>query len=278
MRTPYGARLTAAVAERGPLCVGIDPHPGLLDRWGLPRTAAGLERCARGLVDALGPEIAVFKPQSAFFEPYGSAGIAVLERTLADIAAAGALSLLDVKRGDIGTSMDAYATAYLADGAPLAADAITVSPYLGFGSLAGTIELARQHGRGVYVLALTSNPEGPQFQHAKVGDGRIVGQVVVEEAARHNPDGGLGSVGVVVGATIGRTDVDFSALNGSILAPGLGAQGGTAADLAEVFGPAISLVLPTTSREVLAAGPDPAALRAVATRIRGEMKAVLGLG
>lgn len=278
MRTSYGARLTATVAERGPLCVGIDPHPGLLDRWGLPRTAAGLERCARSLVDALGSQVAVFKPQSAFFEPYGSAGIAVLERVLADIAAAGALSLLDVKRGDIGTSMDAYATAYLADGAPLAADAITVSPYLGFGSLAGTIELARQHGRGVYVLALTSNPEGPQFQHAKVADGRMVGQVVVEEAARHNPAGGLGSVGVVVGATIGRTGVDFSALNGSILAPGLGAQGGTAADLAEVFGPAVPLVLPTTSREVMVAGPDPAALRAVATRIRGEMKAVLGLG
>ena len=278
MTTPYGTRLSQAVAERGPLCVGIDPHPGLLDAWGHPRTAAGLERCARGMVDALGSQVAVFKPQSAFFEPYGSAGIAVLERTLADITAAGALSLLDVKRGDIGTSMDAYAAAYLADGAPLAADAITVSPYLGFGSLAGAIELALQYGRGVYVLALTSNPEGPQFQHARVPDGRIVGQVVVEEAARRNPAGQLGSVGVVVGATIGRTGVDFSGLNGSILVPGLGAQGGTPDDLAEVFGPATSMVLPTTSREVMTAGPDPAALRSVAARIRGEMKAVLGLG
>ena len=102
--------------------------------------------------------------------------------------------------------------------------------------------------------------------------------MVVDEAARHNPAGELGSVGVVVGATIGRTGVDFSGLNGSILAPGLGAQGGTAADLAEVFGPAASLVLPTTSREVMAAGPDPAALRAVAARIRGEMEAVLARG
>ena len=278
MTDSYGTRLTTAVAARGPLCVGIDPHPGLLDAWDLPRTAAGLERCARGMVAALGQQVAVFKPQSAFFEPYGSAGIAVLERTLTDIAATGALSLLDVKRGDMRTSMDAYATAYLADGAPLAADAITVSPYLGFGSLTGAIELALQNGRGIYVLALTSNPEGPQFQHAQVRDGRIVGQVVVEEAARHNPAGVLGSVGVVVGATIGRTGVDFSGLNGSILAPGLGAQGGTAADLAEVFGPATSLVLPTTSREVMAAGPDPAALRDIAARIGGEMKAVLGLG
>ena len=278
MTDAYGVRLSKAVAERGPLCVGIDPHPSLLDAWDLPRTAAGLERCARGMVEALGAQVAVFKPQSAFFEPYGSAGIAVLERTLTDIAAAGALSLLDVKRGDMSTSMAAYADAYLADGAPLAADAITVSPYLGFGSLTGAIDLALRHGRGVYVLALTSNPEGPQFQHARVGDGRMVGQVVVEEVARHNPAGAVGSVGVVVGATIGRTGVDFSGLNGSILAPGIGAQGATAADLAEVFGPAVSLVLPSASREVMSAGPDSAALRTTAARIRGEMEAVLGVG
>ena len=278
MKTAYGVRLTNAVTERGPLCVGIDPHASLLDVWDLPRTAVGLERCARGMVEALGAQVAVFKPQSAFFEAYGSAGIAVLERTLADIAAAGALSLLDVKRGDMSTSMAAYAAAYLADGSPLAADAITVSPYLGFGSLTGTIDLALQHGRGVYVLALTSNPEGPQFQQARVGDGRMVGQVVVEEAARYNADGEVGSVGVVAGATIGRTGVDFSALSGSILAPGIGAQGATAADLAEVFGPATSLVLPSASREVMSAGPDPAALRATAGRIRGEMEAVLGVG
>jgi orotidine-5'-phosphate decarboxylase len=278
MKTAYGGRLTKAVTERGPLCVGIDPHASLLDAWDLPRTAVGLERCARGMVEALGAQVAVFKPQSAFFEAYGSAGIAVLERTLADIAGAGALSLLDVKRGDMSTSMAAYGAAYLADGSPLAADAITVSPYLGFGSLTGAIDLALQHNRGVYVLALTSNPEGQQFQHARVGDGRMVGQVVVEEAARYNAEGAVGSVGVVVGATIGPTGIDFSALSGSILAPGIGAQGATAADLAEVFGPATSLVLPSVSREVMSAGPDPAALRATAGRIRGEMEAVLGVG
>lgn len=278
MREAYGVRLARATAERGPFCVGIDPHPGLLDAWGLPRTAAGLERCARAMVEALGGQVAVFKPQSAFFEAYGAAGIAVLERTLADIAAAGALSLLDVKRGDIGSTMDAYAAAYLADGSPLAADAITVSPYLGFGSLAGAIALAQDFGRGVYVLALTSNPEGPQVQHATTADGRRVGQMVVEEAARHNPPGAPGSVGVVVGATVGRTGIGFAGLNGSILAPGLGAQGGTADDLVAVFGSARSLVLPTTSREVMGAGPDPTAIRAAAARIGGVMKATLGWG
>ena len=277
MRASYGERLQRVVGERGPLCVGIDPHPGLLRAWGLDADVHGLERCARGLVEALAGEVAVFKPQSAFYESYGSAGVAVLERVLADISAAGALSLLDVKRGDIGSTMDAYARAYLSDG-PLAADAITLSPYLGFGSLQGAVDLAAAQGRGVYVLALTSNPEGPQFQHARAADDRLVGQVVVDEAAARNPGPGLGHVGVVVGATIGRTGVDFSRLNGSILAPGIGAQGGTAADLVAVFGPALGLVLPTTSREVMAAGPEPEALRDAVRTTVAQMRAALAVG
>jgi orotidine-5'-phosphate decarboxylase len=277
MRRSYGERLRQVVGERGPLCVGIDPHPALLRSWGLETDVRGLESCARGLVEALAGEVAVFKPQSAFYEAYGSAGVAVLERVLSDIAATGALSLLDVKRGDIGSTMDAYARADLADG-PLAADAVTLSPYLGFGSLAGAIELAAEHGRGVYVLALTSNPEGPQVQHARTADDRLVGQVVVDEAAARNTGPGLGHVGIVAGATIGRTGVDFSRLNGSILAPGIGAQGGTAQDLLAVFGPAVHLVLPTTSREVMAAGPDAEALRDVVRTTVGTMRSVLAVG
>ena len=278
MRRSYGERLAQAVGERGPLCVGIDPHPRLLRAWGLDDDVTGLERCARGLVEALAGDVAVFKPQSAFYEAHGSAGVAVLERVLADIRAAGALSLLDVKRGDIGSTMDAYARAYLDDASPLAADAVTLSPYLGFGSLDGAIDLAAAQGRGVYVLALTSNPEGPQVQHARTADDRLVGQLVVDEAAARNAGPGPGHVGVVVGATIGRTGVDFTALNGSILAPGIGAQGGTAADLVEVFGPALGLVLPTTSREVMAAGPDPQALRDAAAAAVAAMSAALRVG
>jgi orotidine-5'-phosphate decarboxylase len=278
----YGERLGTLMTERGPLCVGVDPHPSLLVSWGLAENAQGLERCARGVVEALGGMVPVLKPQSAFFEAYGAAGIAVLERTLADIKAAGALSLLDVKRGDIGSTMDAYAVAYLSDGSPLAADAITLSPYLGFGSLDGAIELADRGGRGVYILALTSNPEGPQIQHARAADGRTVGQIVIDEAASRNavrrkPGAILGPVGVVIGATIGETGTDFSGLGGSILAPGIGAQGGSAADLAGVFKEAIRFVLPSASREVIAAGPTPAGLQAAATRVLGEMKAAIGL-
>jgi orotidine-5'-phosphate decarboxylase len=274
----YGRRLSAAIAERGRLCVGIDPHPGILRGWGLGLDASGLERCARGTVEALGDLVPVFKPQSAFFEAYGAAGVAVLERTLADIRSAGALSLLDVKRGDIGSTMDAYAAAYLTDGSPLAADAVTLSPYLGFGSLDGAIATATSGGRGVYVLALTSNSEARTVQHALTVDGRSVGQLIVDEAAARNLGEDFGAVGIVVGATIGATAIDFSRLNGPILAPGIGAQGATAADLQTVFGAALPLILPSTSREILTAGPERTRLRTAATRTLAEMEAARGLG
>ena len=274
----YGDRLADVLAARGRLCVGIDPHPAILASWDLPPNATGLERCARGMVDALGDLVPVFKPQSAFFEAHGSAGIAALERTLADIAGSGALSVLDVKRGDISSTMDAYAAAYLADGSPLVADAITLSPYLGFGSLDRTIGLALENGRGVYVLSLTSNPEGPQIQHATTPDGRTVGQLIIDEAASRNAGHRLGSVGVVVGATISAPYPDFDGLNGSILSPGLGAQGATADDLGRIFGAARAQLVPAMSREVMGAGPAANRLQAVARRALGEMATVLAVG
>lgn len=273
MRAPFGARVTTAVSLRGPLCVGIDPHPELLHAWGLNTDADGLERFAQTCVQALGPEIAVVKPQSAFFETYGSRGIAVLERLIAEFRRAGALVLLDVKRGDVGSTMSAYAAAYLADGAPLAADAITVSPYLGFGSLQPALDAAESTGRGVFVLARTSNPEGASVQHATGEEGRTIAQRMVDEAAARNAGASpLGAVGLVIGATVGTGHgLDLSHLNGTILAPGFGAQGGTVADLRAVFGDSLRHVLPSSSREILRHGPDPAALRAAALRIRDSL-------
>ncbi|MFT3832212.1 MAG: orotidine-5'-phosphate decarboxylase [Micropruina sp.] len=258
--TSYHERLTAAVGQRGALCVGIDPHPGLLKAWGLGVDAAGVEAFARRVVEAVGTDVAVFKPQSAFFEIHGSAGIAVLERTLADIAGAGALSILDVKRGDIGSTMDAYAEAYLADGSPLAADAITVSPYLGFGSLQPAFDRAHRYGRGVYVLARTSNPEGGQVQLASAATGNPVAQEIIDAAARLNSETGQNAIGLVVGGTHEDLGCDVTAFNGSILVPGIGFQGGRIDDLPALFGAALSNVLPAVSRDVLRAGPDAAAL------------------
>lgn len=271
----YGERLDGLVAERGPLCAGIDPHPWLLEQWGLPADHRGLERCALTMVAALADLVPVVKPQSAFFELHGSRGIAVLERVLAELRAAGTLSLLDVKRGDIGSTMDAYAAAYLADGAPLAADAITLSPYLGVGSLTGAIDLAERTGRGVYVLALTSNPEGRTVQRARAESGLPVAQEVVDAAARANAGRAYGSVGLVVGATVGAAGIDLSRVHGSLLAPGIGAQGAGADDLAAVFGQALPYVLPAASRSLLTAGPEPAAIRSATRRLLAEMRAAL---
>ena len=125
---PFGTRLRAAMNQRGPLCVGIDPHQHLLDLWGLPDTAEGLASFTYGVVDALAEHVAVFKPQSAFFERFGSAGIAVLEQATIRLREAGALVIIDAKRGDIGSTMAGYAAAYLAEKGPLACDALTVSP------------------------------------------------------------------------------------------------------------------------------------------------------
>ena len=206
----FGVRLRAAMDDLGPLCAGIDPHPGLLAQWGLAETVQGVETFAMTCVEAYAGTVAVVKPQSAFFERFGSAGIAVLERTLAGLREAGTLSLLDVKRGDIGSTMTAYAQAYLSRDSPLRADAITVSPYLGFESLRPALDLAQENGRGLFVLALTSNPEGAQVQHA-IRDGRTVAGSIVDGVTRanaiHNAARGvhvLGSVGMVVGATVGE--------------------------------------------------------------------------
>ena len=272
MTASFGERLAAAVAAHGTLCVGIDPHPGLLARWGLTDDPDGLERFALACVEALGGHVAVVKPQSAFFERHGSRGIAVLERLLAGFAGTSTLVLLDVKRGDIGSTMQGYADAYLAQGAPLGADAVTLSPYLGFGSLAPALDTAEAAGRGVFVLARTSNAEGAAVQAAVV-DGRSVAQGIVDEAAARNRGvAPVGGVGLVVGATADH-GLDLTALNGPVLAPGLGAQGAGPADIAARFRGVGGPVLPSASRSVLAAGPDPLRLRAAAEALRDELAA-----
>jgi len=285
MTEPFGRRLADAVAARGPLCVGIDPHVPLLESWGLPDSPEGLARFTDAVVDALADRVAVLKPQLAFYERHGSRGLAVLEDAVPRARAAGALVLLDAKRGDIGSTMDAYAD-YLRPDHPLAVDAMTVSPYLGPGSLQPAVDTARLHGGGLFVLARTSNPDAGTLQHAVAG-GRSAAQLVVDAVRGWNtpgwvvgdplPDIGAvrdlagrfgpttGSFGVVVGATLRDLDVDLEGLGGPVLAPGLGAQGGSPADLRRLFG-AGSAVVPSVSREVLAAGPDPAALRAAADR------------
>ncbi|MFI6062719.1 orotidine-5'-phosphate decarboxylase [Streptomyces sp. NPDC051286] len=272
---PFGARLRRAMDIRGPLCVGIDPHASLLTSWGLNDDIAGLERFTRTVVEALADRVAVLKPQSAFFERFGSRGIAVLEKGVEEARAAGALVLMDAKRGDIGSTMGAYAAAYLDKDSPLFSDALTVSPYLGFGSLRPALDAAVLSGAGVFVLGLTSNPEGAEVQRATAADGRSLAQVMLDHVAAENEGAEpLGSVGVVIGATLGDAGVDL-AVNGPLLAPGIGAQGATPADLPGVFGAAVGNVLPSVSRGVLRHGPDASGLREAAERLTDEVRAAV---
>ena len=273
--TGFAARYRAAVDARGRLCAGIDPHAALLDQWGLPVSVDGLRAFAEAAVAGLGPTAAVIKPQVAFFEAFGSAGLAVLEDTIAGGRAAGALVLADAKRGDIGSTMAAYTTAWLDEGSPLCSDAVTVSPYLGFGALSPAVEQARATDRGVFVLARTSNPDGQALQTARTAAATTVAQSIVDDGAAVNADGSA-TVGVVVGATR-EHGLDLRELAGPILSPGLGAQGATAADLASIFGDTADLawLLPAASRSILGAGPDPAALAAAVGATRDEIEAAL---
>ncbi|GAA1121435.1 orotidine-5'-phosphate decarboxylase [Citricoccus alkalitolerans] len=301
-RAPWGARLAAAMDAAGPLCLGIDPHPQLLHDWDLPDTPVGLERFSMTALEAAAGEggssaVAAIKPQVALYERHGSAGFAVLERLLREARDEEVLTIADAKRGDIGSTMTGYAEAWLSDDSPLAADAVTLSPYLGYGSLAPALELAEATGRGVFVLALTSNPEGSSVQHA-VGVEGSVARTITASAARDNvraltsshvtgtkgiagtagtagADVGtragatvrpaLGPVGLVVGATVAgeaeRLGLDLAGVRGALLAPGFGAQGASGAGMRAGFGSAWPSVLATSSRAILRRGPSVGGLR-----------------
>jgi len=280
MSKAFGARLHEAMATHGPLCAGIDPHRALVEAWGLSYDVGGVERFALTCVEAFAGRVAVVKPQSAFFEVFGSRGLVVLERVLTELRDAGTLTILDAKRGDIGSTMAAYAQAYLGPDAVAPPDALTVSPYLGYESLRPAIDLAEQNGRGLFVLALTSNPEGAGVQHA-VRDGESVAASIVHGARDDNAAargrGELGSIGLVIGATVGAAvhdlGLDLVEAATPVLAPGFGAQGGTVESLAATFGAAQGQVLASSSREILGAGPDPSRLVAQTERVLESLRA-----
>lgn len=262
----FGARLRVALDTHGPLCVGIDPHEALLRAWGLDASASGAREFGLRTVDAAAGRVGIVKPQVAFYERYGSAGFAALEDVMAAARTAGLLVIADAKRGDIGTTMDGYAAAWLVPGAPLECDAVTLSPYLGTDALHGALSTALEHDKGAFVLAATSNPEAAAGQQARIDDEETVAERVAHDVAARNigAPGSLGSVGLVVGATVDRrafglTDIVLAGT--PILAPGFGAQGAEPADLGRLFGYVASQVVASESRSVLSAGPERLAAR-----------------
>ncbi len=263
----FGHRLHEAIASRGPLCVGIDPHPFLLEQWELADSADALREFGLRVVDAAADRIAIVKPQVAFFERHGSEGYAALESVLAAARNAGLLVIADAKRGDVGSSLDAYAQAWLTPGSPLEADAMTVSAFQGVGSLAKAVALARESAKGLFVLAATSNPEAVALQTAQHEreDGAqfsvaasIVNDVIALNAAEKAPHG---SFGVVLGATVSLGDygISIDALAATpttpVLAPGFGYQGAEFSQIRDRFG-ASACVIISASRSVLQAGPQ----------------------
>lgn len=262
LSTDFGTRLATTLVNSGRLCVGIDPHPYLLAKWGLPDSADGVRELSLRVVEATRGRAGVIKPQVAFFERHGSAGYAALEEVFAAARAAELLVIADAKRGDVGTSVEAYGQAWLTPGSPLEADAMTVSAYQGVGSLSAVFELAHAEGKGIFVLAATSNPEAREVQQALTATGRSVAASIANEVVTWNREvtgssDTLGSAGLVLGATIAFRDfgIDTSEMIGTpVLAPGFGHQGARIEDLAAVFGAVAPSVLVNASRSILDAG------------------------
>ena len=279
MADTFGDRVAAAVRNTGPLCAGIDPSPELLRAWDLTDDAPGLRAFGATCVEAFAGTVGVIKPQVAFFERHGAAGMAELERLVAHARSEGLVVINDAKRGDIDTTAQAYADAWLGEASPLAADAVTVHVYLGLGALMPLVRLAAANGRGVIVVVRSSNPEGRALQEAVTSEGSTVEDMLLGEIAALNGSAEVpaGTVGAVIGATLPRSDFPLDQVRGVILAPGLGAQGAGPVDVAERFaGCAPGSVLPSSSRGLLQQGPDAQRLRGHARSLVRELKAAMG--
>lgn len=281
MSEGYGERVRSALSVRGPLCVGIDPHAALLAAWGLTDDAHGVREFGLRTVEAATGLVGVVKPQVSFFERFGSQGMAALEEVLAAARAAGLLVIADAKRGDIGSTMDDYARAWLTPGSALEADALTVSPFLGVGALAGAFAVAQEHGKGLFVLAATSNPEAEGLQRSRTASGDTVSASIVAEVSARNLEstgaGEWGSFGFVIGATVDWAEAGIAPFSpiAPILAPGFGAQGATPADLRPRFGSMSDAVIASESRSILSAGP--ADLAEAITARAAEYREVAGV-
>lgn len=278
MADPFAVRFAAAREKYGPLALGADPHGPLLEQWGLADDAAGLERFTDILITAASDTVGLIKPQSAFYERHGWRGIRALTRLAETARGQGILVILDVKRGDVGTTNDAYALAYLGPGAPVEADAVTVHPYLGLGAMAAFTDRAHQAGSCLFVVTRSTNPEGRAVQAARTADGSSVEQRLLRDIGTLNArlaPGRIGPVGAVIGPARVDPPLDLAAANALFLAPGVGAQGATADDVARTFAACPDRVIPSASRSLLAAGPDPAALAGAAAALNARFRAKL---
>ena len=274
----FASRFARVRSGPGPLVWGLDPSGAVLDAWGLGDNPDGLDRFADVVLDAAAGTVGLVKPQSAFFERHGWRGFRTLSRLISDARRAGLLVVLDVKRGDVGSTNDAYAEAFLGPGAPLEADAVTVHPYLGLAAMGAFVSRAHRAGSCLMVVTRSSNPEGQAVQSALDPAGRRVDEGLLSEIRGLNhtlAPGGIGPVGAVVGPVHIEPELDLASAQALFLAPGVGAQGATPEDVAQVFAACPDRVMPSASRSLLAAGPDVSALRDGAAALAAEFRRLL---
>lgn len=262
MPNSFGSKLSKAFNEHGQLCVGIDPHEALLSDWGLEFSAEGVDYFANKVVDAAAGRVGIIKPQVSFFERFGSAGFEILERVTNRAHEAGLLVIADAKRGDIGSTMEAYLDAWLGRRAPFYADTLTVSPFLGLEATTSLLANYLERGRGVIALVATSNPEGASIQLNSRDEVSISSQIWTKVSELNGvlagPGDEFGPIGAVIGATLDlkRFGLELAqdGVKTPILAPGFGAQGAELADIRAIFGSASAQVIASVSRSVLAGG------------------------
>lgn len=260
----FGDRLAATQRTLGPLCLGVDPSSALLQQWGLGDSPAGLQEFSSIVLEATLGVTSILKPQVAYYERHGSRGLAVLENLIGQARSQGRIVIADAKRGDIGTTAQAYGDAWVNPKSSLCADAVTLSPYLGLGALLPIVDAAMEYGNGVFVVAQSSNEEGASIQNAKQLSGITVAQAVLGQIKELNTTeisakgSTYGSTGAVIGANANWGSLPLVDLGGPVLIPGFGAQGSVASALAEPAGLiAKEMLLANVSRDILAAGPDP---------------------
>lgn len=252
MPNSFGKRLLGVFAEHGQLCVGLDPSASQLSKWGLSHSASAAEQFCYEILDSCQGIVGLVKPQVAFFEQFGSIGFAALERVLMRASEDGFLVIADAKRGDIGSTMDGYARAWLSSEGPFIADALTCSPYLGPDSLTETISFAIRNGKGIFILAATSNTEAKSLQSSVRSNRETVAGSVASFASSFNAEP-MGSVGVVVGASTDLAEMGITGellVNTPILAPGFGAQGAKLSNARTLFGNLADTVLFNVSRSI----------------------------
>jgi len=274
----FASRFAKVRSDLGPLVWGLDPSGAVLQAWELGDDPGGLDRFADIVLEAAVGTVGLVKPQSAFFERHGWRGFRTLSRLIADARSSGLLVILDVKRGDVGSTNDAYAQAYLGAGAPLEADAITVHPYLGLAAMDAFVAGAHEAGSCLLVVTRSSNPEGRAIQSAREHSGRQVDEGLLQQIGELNQalaPGQIGPVGAVVSPVRVEPGLDLASAQALFLAPGIGAQGITSADVAEVFAACPDRVMPSASRSLLAAGPDISALRDGAAALAAEFRRLL---